>query len=395
MASEHRSIGAPILVHSDGSGRSLERVEVHARGSGAFDEAWLQRLIDECPSCLPISEIEPGLEPFLSICREMPTPHGPIDNLLMTRSGDVAIVEAKLFRNPEARRKVLAQALDYAVSIFGMDYATFEKSVLSGTFRRGNRPKSLFDALQGPEQPREEVFVDAVVRNLRKGRAIVLIAGDGIRSEAELLVNGLHHYAQFHFTLALVELAVYRMPDGGQLLVRPRTLAKTETVRRYVFEAAGTTPQLAYPEKPESLSSEQYWEALEKAIPGARRPLEDLIEAVEPFGVYAEFLGSLNFKWERPAGLKPLNLGYIRKNGAVWTDAAAWFVPRDLAKAYVEDLATRWDCVATARPGEASWTPTRRGKPIRLSDDGILSHLQNWIPAMQSFINEVAKHDSQ
>jgi hypothetical protein len=54
---------------------------------------------------LPLAEIEPGLYPFVAICREMPTPRDPMDNLLMTGRGDIALVETKLFRNPEARRQ--------------------------------------------------------------------------------------------------------------------------------------------------------------------------------------------------------------------------------------------------------------------------------------------------
>ena len=87
---------------------ALERVPLTPAGMSAFDEGWLQRLIHDHPTCLPIGEIEPGLDPFTAICREMPTPRGPVDNLLMTGAGDICIVETKLFRNPEARRKVVA-----------------------------------------------------------------------------------------------------------------------------------------------------------------------------------------------------------------------------------------------------------------------------------------------
>jgi hypothetical protein len=47
--------------------------------------------------------------------------------------------------------------------------------------------------------------VDAVAKNLRRGGALVMIVGDGIRSEAEVLLGDLHRYVRFEFTLALVE----------------------------------------------------------------------------------------------------------------------------------------------------------------------------------------------
>ncbi len=231
-------VGIPVLVNGNHAGHPLDHVKLAPAGTGAFDEAWLQHLIHDNPACLPIAEIEPGLGPFHAICREMPANgHGYIDNLLMSPSGDIAIVETKLFRNPEARRKVLAQVLDYAVAIFGMSYDAFEKAALSGTFGPNGKPKSLYEAIPAAEKLPEERFVDSVARNLRRGSALLLIVGDGIRSEAELLLGGLDAYARFHFTLALVELAVFKMPNSDAYLVRPRTLAKTETVKRYVFEA--------------------------------------------------------------------------------------------------------------------------------------------------------------
>jgi hypothetical protein len=41
----------------------------------------------------------------------------------------------------------------------------------------GRKPASLYACLSGPEQPPEAIFVGAVVRNLRRGRALIMIAG--------------------------------------------------------------------------------------------------------------------------------------------------------------------------------------------------------------------------
>jgi len=162
--------GIPTLVDKNGNGQLLEHVALSRLGEGAFDEAWLQRLIHDNPSCLPIAEIEPGLGLFHSICREMPTPHGYIDNLLMTASGDIAIVETKLFRNPEARRKVLAQVLDYAIAIFGMTYEGFEKAALSGTFSNG-KPKSLYNTCT-PRAPDRGLCCSLIGRAARRERPV-------------------------------------------------------------------------------------------------------------------------------------------------------------------------------------------------------------------------------
>ncbi len=60
-------------------------------------------------------------------------------------------------------------------------------------------------------------------------------------------------------------------------------------------------------------------------------------------GVYADLKRSLNLKWDPPNG-KPINVGYIMRNGRLWTDAGHWFVPdQELSKAYIEALAQTFD----------------------------------------------------
>jgi hypothetical protein len=128
--------------------------------------------------------------------------------------------------------------------------------------------------LSGADQRPEEVFVDSVIRNLRRGRALILIVGDGIRVEAEILLGDLHRYAYFEFTLALIELAVFRLPGSNRLLVRPRALAKTEMIRRVVIgtvlDGSSAGQGTLAPDKVETLSSEAYWSALQAAVPNAR-----------------------------------------------------------------------------------------------------------------------------
>jgi hypothetical protein len=221
-----------------------------------------------------------------------------------------------------------------------------------------------------------------------------MIVGDGIRSEAEILLGDLHRYARFDFTLALIELAVFRMPEPNRLLIRPRTLAKTEMVRRVVFgttaEASSAGQAAPAAEKVETLSSEAYWSALQASTPNARPALERLIEAAEPLGVYPEFRASLNLKWPRPAGNSPVNLGYILRSGELRTDLAAWRVPKDLARQYVEEIAAAF--AGEVRKVREGWSVYRNGKALRIND--VRDRLQAWVPAMQNFIAAVARHDA-
>lgn len=392
MSTSSQWSASPVLIGNDSIGRSLERVPLSPQGKGAFDEAWLQNLVHQNASCLPISEIEPSLGVFFPICREMLTPRGAVDNLLMTGAGDIAIVETKLYRNPQARREVLAQILDYATALFAMDYTNFEKCVLSGEFSPSQKPKSLYEALPEGEKLEEKQFIDSVARNLRLGRAILIIAGDGIRSEAEQLLAGMQTHARFGFTLALVELAVFKMPNTPQFIVQPRILAKTEIVQRTVVELIGGVPTIREerPVVPENIGVSTYWETLEAKTPGAKAALERLIKAVEPFGVYPEFLKTLNFKWARP-GKKPVNLGYIATYNSIWTDASAWFAPKELAHEYVQDIANTFGCQCQVLPTSGYWMPYQNGKPLKLGS--VLKHLEDWAGPMQRFVAAIEKHD--
>ena len=105
--------GQPMIIRDD-SVESFRRVTLSADSSGRYDEAFVQRLVFDHPETLPIGEIDDAYTPLIPVCTELNTPAGPLDALFVTPSGRLVIVEAKLWRNPEARRKVIAQVLDYA-----------------------------------------------------------------------------------------------------------------------------------------------------------------------------------------------------------------------------------------------------------------------------------------
>ena len=79
----------------------------------------------------------------------------------------------------------------------------------------------------------ERQFNDALTANLRRGRFLLLIVGDGIREGVEAIAEYLQLHAGLHFSLGLVELPIYVMPNGDRL-VAPRVLARTALVTRNV-----------------------------------------------------------------------------------------------------------------------------------------------------------------
>ncbi|MCX6878066.1 MAG: DUF4268 domain-containing protein [Verrucomicrobia bacterium] len=230
----------PILISSAGPNILLERVPLSgASGTSAYNEDWLQDLLYKHPESLPVAEINPSYAGLIPICREMLTPAGPIDVLYATREGRLAVLEAKLWRNPEARRKVIGQILDYAKELSHWTYETLDAAVRAARRRDQGTARSLFEIVREQHAELDEAqFIDSVSRSLRRGDLLLLIAGDGIRENVGAITNFIEDHGTLHFTFGLIEMAIYRMPDGMHL-VQPRVLAHSEVIRRIVVDVRG------------------------------------------------------------------------------------------------------------------------------------------------------------
>ena len=190
-----RSHAAPMMV--DGMGTeaqtclAMESLPLRPGSGATYDEAWLQRLIQEHPSLLPIGMIEPALQGPIPICMELPVPSGFVDNLMITADGGIVVVETKLWRNPEARREVIGQVLDYAKDLSRLSYEDLQRAVRTA---RKEPKATLFSLVHGDGDPHHEAaFVDGLSRNLRLGRMLLIIAGDGIQEGAvSLTLTSLH-----------------------------------------------------------------------------------------------------------------------------------------------------------------------------------------------------------
>jgi hypothetical protein len=93
MSRQHTS---PIVVAADGSTCVLDQLTLALSGEGSFSEAQIQAFVHAHPECLPVTEVDPVFVSPVSLCRELNTSAGPIDNLLITPSGLPIIVECKL-----------------------------------------------------------------------------------------------------------------------------------------------------------------------------------------------------------------------------------------------------------------------------------------------------------
>ena len=228
-----RQHAVPILLPGDGSSAQELSPLALTAGPDAVNEAAIQQLIFAHPSCLPIREIDPLFCNPVPLCMELNTPAGPIDALMVTASGLPVLIECKLWRNPEGRREVVGQILDYAKELSRWSSSDLQREVSRRLKREGN---ALLDLVREAGYEVDEIeFNDALTLNLRRGRFLLLIVGDGIREGVEAITEYLQAHAGLHFTLGLVEMPVFEMSDGRGRIVAPRLLARTHVITRTVI----------------------------------------------------------------------------------------------------------------------------------------------------------------
>ena len=220
--------GKPLLLTNDGKKVELDRVD-------AESEIAIQKLIFEHPDCLPISDIDESFNPLVPVCMELGTSVGPLDILMVTPNGEIAIIETKLWRNPEARRKVVAQILDYAKELSNWSYEDLQREVNKKLGHKGNTLYRIAKEMHPALITGESDFVDSVSRNLARGRFLLLIAGDGIREGAIGIGEFLSNASHLNFSFAMVELNVYEGKGTGTLIL-PKTIVKTVELPKLIIE---------------------------------------------------------------------------------------------------------------------------------------------------------------
>jgi hypothetical protein len=402
--------GKPLIVRNftDTAARGVTRIRFQKgddQGSN-YNEKWLQKLISRYPSVLPIEQIEPALTPAIPICMELPLASGFVDNLYATPDGDLIVGEAKLFRNPEARRAVVGQVIDYAKDLSALSYEKLEDAIKRAEAPDGDggHPKDrLYEAVTkivGHEEINEEQFIDAVSRNLKRGRFLLLVIGDGIQEGIENIATFLHQHAGMHFTLGLVDLAIFALPsEMGGYLVQPRILAHTMTIERGIVTIEDERIKVRPPPdqridskdvaKRTTISAEKFYEKLAANYPAVVPKLKAFTNRLEATGIAIEFgKDSMILRW-RPDENHAWNLGTIMTSGKVWTDVLNGQADAvgllNLSHAYLKRLAS---LVPGAYVKEStkptSWYVAKGVTYITI--DTLLDHEDGWLAAIREFM---------
>lgn len=190
----------------------------------------LQTFFENYPQIIPGKQIDPGSEDpprFVLLQREMPVGSWALDHLFVDQRGILTLVETKLFQNPESRREVIGQIVEYA--------ANSAESWSGGIARQratefwSTRERDLDSVLQdefGAELDVED-FWKTIEGNLKDGRIRLIIASDELRPEVRRMIEYLNKELQNAEVLGL-ELKSYG-EDLKSLVLVPRLIGQTQS----------------------------------------------------------------------------------------------------------------------------------------------------------------------
>ncbi|WP_370287777.1 endonuclease NucS domain-containing protein [Nocardioides sp.] len=214
-------------------------------------ESDLQKIIADQPRLIPHDG-----EPIA--VREFHTSAGPIDVVLIDEAGAVTVVEVKRGANPEVRRKVVGQALDYSARLWEMPLDAFQAEWA----RRGGA--SLAEHL-------DEEGLANLADALATGRFRLVIAVDHLNETLTRIVDYLNQHTQDSLTVMAMEFRYWRQGDVEILL--PRLHGRTAAL------AKETRAQAARGQQDWTRESADAWIAEHR--PDERAALAELLDALE------------------------------------------------------------------------------------------------------------------
>jgi len=191
----------------------------------------LQTLLENYPQIIPGKQIDPVSEnppQFVLLRREMPVGGWSLDHLYVDQKGVLTLVETKLIQNPESRREVIGQLIEYA--------ANARENWASGRARQYatdfwiKKDKNLDELLQESfgQELDVEGFWDDVEMNLKNGRMRLIIGADKIRPEVRRMIEYLNREMQNAEVLGL-EFKCYG-DDQSQMVLVPNLIGQTQEI---------------------------------------------------------------------------------------------------------------------------------------------------------------------
>lgn len=186
--------------------------------SAAYDnESELQKLLADSPDLIPVNDLREGIRQLVAVVREFSVAIGAIDILGVTADGNIAVIECKLAKNPEVKRKVIGQVLEYGSALWGMSYEEFDEKIQS----KVGVPLAEFvqNAVDDSDWD-EEFFRSNIEENLLSGNFILMIVVDEINEALSRIIRFLNACGNPQFSFAALEMR--RFQKGNTEILLPK-----------------------------------------------------------------------------------------------------------------------------------------------------------------------------
>lgn len=247
-----------ILVFRPDGGRKSKYTRRSLGTDSLFDEKWLQTVLYHNIELLKVTDATYDKINIIPLCTEFSLHDGIrnlfLDILAITETGRLVLIECKLWKNPQARREVLAQVFEYASLLQSLSYSDLTVK-LKKYIKSDNADPISYKFKENAMNVDEALLIDRVTMCLTRGDFHIIIAGDGIRGDLVSLVNS-RVMSGMTADLTLLELAVYQNLEG-EILLSPSVPSEIETVTRTILLSPEGRPAIIEEEEMSEVTEEK------------------------------------------------------------------------------------------------------------------------------------------
>jgi hypothetical protein len=208
---------------------------------GAYpDEAKLKTILRDDPALFPFDEPRRPVVMVDEFPVSIGNTYGFVDLVGVSAAGSITIVECKLEKNPDIKRRLVGQLIEYAAALWGVSYEGFDAlwqaverpaMMTDEQWEERKRPpleEDIANALGGDPSFDRGVFRAAVAENLQAGRFTLVVAVDSITDALERSILYLSEHSGSDARVVALELGYVAHGDVEVLVPRAFGLEAAE-----------------------------------------------------------------------------------------------------------------------------------------------------------------------
>jgi hypothetical protein len=187
----------------------------HLSHTNYTEETKLRDILHQDPNIIPVEDVssDTELSPIKLMLKEVGLPgSGSTDLVGIDKNGNIFILETKLATNPEAKRTVIGQILEYAAFLHKR-----ELDWLDATVRKEKNGIGIAQYFEQEPEWDKETFEQKLQDNLNQGTFKLFIVVDEMNPELQRTINYLNNVLRVD--IYALELRYFKEKAGIEILV--------------------------------------------------------------------------------------------------------------------------------------------------------------------------------